>query len=989
MKLLITCLFFLITPLIEGVNLIRNFQKIEEPNQTELSQTNIYKNTHIIKSDENQQQWVDSVYNQLSLENKIAQLFMVAAYSNKNESHQASIEKLISEHQIGGLIFMQGGPKRQAKLTNRYQSASKIPLLIGIDAEWGLNMRLDSTYAYPMNMTLGAVHDDELIYQMGQQLAEQCLQMGIHFTFGPVVDINTNPKNPIIGSRSFGEDKNNVTRKALAFMNGLQSKGVFATAKHFPGHGDTDKDSHLTLPTLKHDKDRMTNIEMFPYKTLIDQGLASIMVAHMNIPSLEPKNGLASTLSYEIVTNILQKQLNFNGLIITDALNMKGVSAENKPGELDLKAFLAGNDILLFPENVPYAIQKIKEAFQQNIVTEERLSHSVKKILKYKYLAGLNHQPQINDLATLDKRIFNPNQEALTYNIYKSAITVLKNQKQLVPIMNSSERIGFLEIGDGGSFDFVDELNQYASIEVFSDYNDLIGHQKPQLDKLIISYHKENHPWKNHKVTANEIEKIRNLSAKYNTILISFAKPYAFMNINNFDNIETVIFSYQNHPLAHKATASSIFGAHAVQGVLPVSANEIFRVNTSITTAPRQILGTNLPENVNMDSNVLNTIDSIANATIKQGIAPGMQILVSRRGQVVYHKAFGHHTYDKNQKVNLDDIYDVASLTKILATLPNIMMLVNQQLISLDDTLGKLLPETKGTNKEHIKLKDVLLHQARLKAWSPFYTKTLNQSKKPDEIYYRTLKSDSFAIKVAHNLYLRSDYADTIYQKIIDSDLLPKKEYKYSDFSFIILRKIVERYYNQSIDEVTNFNFYRKIGLTNTGYNPWMWKPLKNIVPTEKDDYFRHQLVHGYVHDMAAAMNGGVDGHAGLFSNALEVAKIMQVFLNNGTYDGFQFFDAYIMNTFNQCHACDNGNRRGLGFDKVNSKSVGNTCGCTTSSSFGHTGFTGTMTWADPEKELVFVFLSNRTFPEAKTNKLSKNNIREKIQKVIYQSLTD
>lgn len=989
MKIYLSLLLLLVTPFIEGINLsVVKQVEIFEPTLN-FDNDSIYKKSVFIQNNETYQPWVDSLYATLTLDQKIGQLFMVAAYSNKSESHYKNIQQLITDHQIGGLIFMQGSPKMQATLTNRYQSSSNIPLLIGIDAEWGLSMRLDSTYAYPWNMTLGAANNDDLLFEMGEQLAEQCKAMGIHFTFGPVVDVNTNPKNPIIGSRSFGEDKLNVTQKALAFMNGLQSKGVFATAKHFPGHGDTDKDSHYTLPTLSHNRDRMFNLEMHPYKTLINQGLASIMVAHMNIPSLEPTNELASTLSYEIVTNILQKQFNFQGLIITDALNMKGVSAYHKAGDLDLKAFLAGNDILLFPENVPLAIQKIKEAYLNNQVTEERLSQSVKKILKYKFLAGLNKKPVIDEINTLQDKLIYPAQEALSYRIYQSAITLLKNDSQILPLNNPNERIGLLKIGDGDMLDWESELKLYHNVQFFSDAVDLLNDKRPMFEKLIISYHKEDGPWKKHQISPSEIKIINQLAQKYKTILVSFAKPYAFLDMNQFDEVQAVLFAYQNNALAQKATAAVLFGKTSAQGVMPVTAHPVFPVNTSLTTSVRQIMGSNFPENKGINSIKLNEIDKIAQQAIQQNITPGMQILVARKGEVIYHKAFGHHTYQKNQPVKTDDVYDLASLTKILATLPKIMMLVNQQQISLEDKLGKLLPEFNGSNKENITLRDVLLHQARLKPWTPFYTKTLNKDKKPDEAYYRKKISDSFNIKVANNLYLRSDYQDSIMQTIIKSDLLPNKEYKYSDYGFIILRKIVEKHYNDKLDDLTNRFFYQKIRLYNTGFNAWQWKPMQQIVPSEKDNYFRHQLVQGYVHDMAAAMNGGVDGHAGLFSNALEVAKIMQVFLNKGTYDGFQFFTSNIMDEFNNCFACENGNRRGLGFDKVTNKSPGNTCGCTSPMSFGHTGFTGTMAWADPEKELIFVFLSNRTFPEAKTNQLAKQNIRENIQKIIYDAIID
>ena len=423
------------------------------------------------KSNLSQEVWVDSVYNQLSFEERVGQLFMVAAYSNKDEAHNKSIDKLVEENKIGGLIFFQGGPVRQAKLTNRYQAKSKVPMFIGIDAEWGLSMRLDSTYRYPWNMTLGAVQDMKLIEKAGNQMAKQSKRMGIHFNFAPVVDINTNPKNPIIGNRSFGETKENVTLRALALMKGLQDEGVFATAKHFPGHGDTSTDSHHTLPVVKFDKNRLDDVELYPYKELIKNGLTSVMVAHLNVPSIEPRENYPTSISYNVVTNILKNELQFEGLIFTDALNMKGASNFKKPGDIDLEAFLAGNDVLLFAENVPVAIKKFNEAKKDGRLTEERLAYSVKKILAYKYKANLhNYQPialenLYNDLNAVEF-------EALNYQLYENAVTVIKNDTKSIPVAQlDKEKIAYVKLGNDSSDVFLTQLKNYANVTEITSKN--------------------------------------------------------------------------------------------------------------------------------------------------------------------------------------------------------------------------------------------------------------------------------------------------------------------------------------------------------------------------------------------------------------------------------------------------------------------------------------------------------------------------------------
>ncbi|CAM4241643.1 glycoside hydrolase family 3 N-terminal domain-containing protein [Flavobacterium terrigena] len=937
-----------------------------------------------------QEKWVDSTYNSLSFDEKVGQLFMIAAYSNKKEDHAQDLDKLITKYKIGGLIFFQGGPNRQAKLTNRFQAKSKIPMLIGIDAEWGLSMRIDSTHAYPWNMTLGAIKDNSLIEKMGMQMADQSNRLGIHFTFGPVVDINTNPKNPIIGNRSFGETKENVAEKAVAYMRGLQSYGVFATAKHFPGHGDTSTDSHHALPTVDFSRERIEEIELYPYRELIKNGLASVMVAHLNVPSIEPRENYPSSLSEKVVTDILKNQLKFEGLIFTDALNMKGASNFKQPGDIDLAAFLAGNDVLLFAENVPTAIEKFKQAFADKLFTEERLAHSVKKILKYKYKSGLNNYCPI-EFENLYEDLNKKEYKALNLEMYENAITVLKNEEDIIPIKRiDQEKIAFVKIGDGDATFFIDKLKEYTQIDVIETKNlDSLLVEIKDYSTVIVGYHKPEGIWKKNEMTFNEINWIDKIAKHNRTIVTFFTKPYSLLRIPTFRETEGLIEAYQNNEFSQIVAAEIIFGAKEAKGVLPVSLKKNFSANDGLPTKNIHRLGFAFPEQVNMNSEVLAKIDSIANYAIKSKAAPGMQILVARRGQVVYRKSFGYHTYDTIQKVKNTDIYDLASLTKVLSTLPNIMQDFEKGDINFKSTLSELIPSYKNSNKADINVLDMLTHQAKLPAWTPFYAKTLDTLKKPSEKYYRNFKSKDFPFKVSNNLYLRKDYNDTIVNFIKDTQLLPYKQYKYSDYTFILLKEYLEKKHHESLDKLSDDNFYKKLGMYSTSYNPLEKFDLNRIPPTEVDTYFRYDTIKGYVHDMAAAMQGGIGGHAGLFSNSLDVAKIMQMYLQKGSYGGYSYFTPETFDTFNTCYFCKIGNRRGAGFDKPQLGSEGPTCGCATKSSFGHTGFTGTMVWADPDKELVYIFLSNRTFPDANVNKLSKLNIREDIQKVIYQSIID
>jgi beta-N-acetylhexosaminidase len=942
------------------------------------------------KSNLPQNQWVDSVYNQLSFEEKVGQLFMVAAYSNKNEAHNKSIDELVEKYKIGGLIFFQGGPARQAKLTNRYQAKAKVPLLIGIDAEWGLSMRLDSTYRYPWNMTLGAVKDYNLIEQMGKQMAEQSKRMGIHFNFAPVVDINTNPKNPIIGNRSFGEDKFNVTNAAIALTKGLQSGGVFATAKHFPGHGDTSTDSHHTLPVINFDSKRIHDVELYPYKELIKNGLASVMVAHLSVPSLESRSGYPSSISYNIVTNILKNELGFEGLIFTDALNMKGASNFKQPGDIDLEAFLAGNDVLLFAENVPVAITKFKAAFESGNLTADRLEYSVKKILKYKYLADLQNYKEVS-LTNLFNDLNQSKYDAMNFKLYEKALTVLKNKDKILPIKRlEKEKIAYIKLGNDSHEDFFQKLNQFAEVtEIQSTNIDSVLVELEAYSKVIIGYHKADGAWKNHDLSIKELLWLDKIAKQNKTIAVFFTKPYSLLRIPDFKNLEGVILAYQNNIFANTVAAEAIFGAIDVHGKIPVSIGNHFEVNEGLELNKINRLGFSAPENVGMDANKLAKIDSIANYAINKKITPGMQILIARKGKVIYQKSFGHHTYDRKTAVKNDDLYDVASLTKILATLPNLMIQFDKGKINLNSKLGTLLPEFKKSDKANATVLDMLTHQARFHPWIAFYKATLDSVNKPSLKYYRNRFSEEFPIQVAEQLYLRKDYNDTILKVIADSKLLPKVQYKYSDFSFILMKEYLERITDKPLDELSNDNFYKLIGANRMLYNPLKKFKKEAIIPSEIDNYFRYDTIQGYVHDMAAAMQGGVAGHAGIFSNSLDVAKMMQLFLQKGNYGDHQFFTEETFQKFNTCYFCKDQNRRGLGFDKPQLGQEGPTCGCVSMTSFGHTGFTGTMAWADPDKELVYVFLSNRTYPDANTNLLSKENIRENIQKIIYEAIIE
>ncbi|MDT0608435.1 glycoside hydrolase family 3 N-terminal domain-containing protein [Croceitalea rosinachiae] len=937
-----------------------------------------------------QQSWVNAKYEAMSIEERVGQLFMVSAASNQNKTATDKILQLINEHHIGGVIFSKGGPGRQAKLTNAYQKASKTPLMIGMDAEWGLAMRLDSTYAFPWNMTLGAIQDNSIVKDVGRQIGKHAKRLGVHINFAPDIDININPKNPIIGNRSFGEDKSNVSGKGIAFLKGMESMGVLSSGKHFPGHGDTAADSHHSLPYLDFTKERLDSIELYPYKELIKEGLSSVMVAHLDIPSLEKRDGFPSSLSKSIITNVLKNELGFKGLVFTDALNMKAVSEFAPEGEVELSAFMAGNDMLLMPVNVLNAKEKILKAYKRGEITEERLSESVKKILMAKYKAGLsNYEPVEVDNLYED---LNTIEDDLIYErAIENAITVLKNRFSLLPIKKlEKKKIAYISFGEESGQHFANTLLKYGDVTEI-EAKDILSYkeQLKEFNTVIIGLHKSDEsPWKSHKFSQNELFWLQEISRMRtsNTILAVFTKPYALLDVVNFETIDAVIVGYQNSKLAQEKTAQAIFGAIGAKGRLPVSANWVFPVNSGTDIPAISRLGYSIPESVGLDSKRLAAVDSLMRIGIDSMMYPGAQVLIAKNGKVVYNKNFGKPTYNSADSISDNHIYDLASLTKILGTLPMIMKMEEEAKIRLNDTFQDMIPDYKDSELKNVTVLKALSHYGRLPSWIAFYVNTLDKNRKPSMEFYKSFPTEDYSIKVSDGLYLANVYQDSIYNRIGRQELKSNR-YRYSDVAYYVFKKFIEETYGNSLDTLVDNFLYKSLGATHTGYNPIESFEKDKIVPSEEDNYFRYQTVQGYVHDMGAAMQGGVGGHAGLFSNANDVAKIMQMYLQGGYYGGERFLDKRTVEKFNKCYFCDKDVRRGVGFDKPQLKEKGPTCGCVSRKSFGHSGFTGTYTWADPEEELVYVFLSNRTYPSMRNNLLVKSGLRTRIQQAIYDSI--
>ncbi len=947
--------------------------------------------------------WVDSVYNQLSTSEKIGQLFMVAAYSGGPKYNEAEITGLVNNGQIGGIIYMQGDPVSQAQQTNKLQQLAKVPLLIAMDAEWGLGMRLTGVKDLPRQMMIGATGDSMLAYKLGKAVADQSKRLGVHVDFAPVVDVNNNPNNPVINARSFGEDKMLVARLGIAYMNGLQKNGVMASAKHFPGHGDTDVDSHKDLPIIRKPLAGLDSVEFFPFKALIKAGVQSVMIAHLEVPALEPRPKVPTTLSKNTITNILKGKLGFKGLIYTDALNMQGVAKYYQPGEVDLLAFEAGNDVLLFSQDVPAAIAKIKLAYDQGQIDEARLSHSVRKILAAKYEAGLKQFKPINTtnlVADLNKDIAAIKEEAAA-----KSVTLVRDLDGVLGRINKGDaKVGYIGVNATQSELFTElrtaipdlRFNWLPKGTTSSTLQKVKEGMSNNDVNLVVVHNMGFYPGSsgNYGLDAQQMKFIRDAESLPNVVYVIMGNPYLLKNVCD---ARGAIVAYEDDPTTQLAVAKVLLREALPQGRLPVTPcpGMIMRPLEPETPAEQLVAGkasTLRKVDFVEDAGVVNShslveLSEFMQRSIANKAFPGARIIAAKDGRIFYDEAFGYHDFGKDKRVDLNTIYDVASMTKVMSTTIAVMKLYDEGRLKLENTLGDYLPWTKGTNKSSITIKDLLLHQAGLKAWIPFYKSTLDAHGQPSaSLYSKTLKA-GYTVPVANDLFLRDDYPQQVWKEILESPVDSRKRYVYSDLDFYFLAAVVEAITKKPIDQYVDQTFYKPMGLKRISYNAWKKYSAADIAPTEQDVVFRKQLVKGYVHDPGAALFGGVAGHAGLFSTAQDAAAVFQMLLNGGSYNGKRFFKESTVRKFTAYGSSIS--RRGLGFDKPsNNSSDGGPAGNKVSGhAFGHQGFTGTAGWADPATGVVFIILTNRVNPSAENNQINRLSVRTVAQDYIYEAL--
>ncbi len=948
-----------------------------------------------IHEEEQEKQWVDSVYNSLTIDERIAQLMMVRSFSNRNQKYTDSIARMLAKYNIGGVIFFKGTPVSQVQMTNRFQNVAKTPLLIAMDAEWGLAMRLDSVISFPRQLALGAIEDDMLIFDMGFEIGRQLKRLGVHINFAPVADVNVNPLNPVINSRSFGENRIFVAHKALAYMKGLQNMGVISVAKHFPGHGDTDKDSHYILPQINKPFSEIDSIHLFPFKYLIENGIAGVMPAHLSVSAIDSRPGSISSLSPLAVNDLLKEKLGFKGLVFTDGLEMKAVVDFASADSVEIKALLAGNDVLILPLNVPRAITNIKKAITSGLLPENLIEEKCRKVLSWKYKVGLANHEEI-PIENLYSDINTPETELIYRRLAASSLTLLNNDDNLIPIRSlDTLKIASVEIGSSKNTSFTDRLRNYAHADVFTieksasaaGFNELLNKLKAyNLVFVCVRNTGQNPP--EYGINSLTRRFVRNLSDKVKTVMILTGNPYSLRLFENAENLNAIMVTYHDTDLSVDLAAQALFGAIQVSGELPVSPSQNYKAGDGVKTEELKRLQYSIPEETGIRSEWLQKADSIALKGIVEKAYPGCRVLVALEGSVIYDKSFGHHTYDRKRRVRNDDIYDIASITKIAATTLAVMKLYQDNKLDVDKKLSYYLPELKNTDKNNIVIRDIMAHQARLQSWIPFYKKYLKNGN-PDPAFFSNTERGDFVVEVARNLYMDKSQIEKIHDSITASPFSKRRGYLYSDLGFFWLKQLVERIAGVTIDEYVHENFYKPLGMNNTVFNPLKKFDTDRIVPTEDDREFRKQLLQGYVHDPGAALLGGVGGHAGLFSSANDLAVLIQMMMNKGYYGGQQYLTPQVLSEFTRTQFPLNNNRRGMGFDKPQlvKEADGPTSISVSASSFGHSGFTGAYAWADPKYELVYIFLSNRVYPSADNGKINKLNIRTNIHQVFYEAL--
>lgn len=961
--------------------------------------------------DEHCRAWVDSVFNTMSLKERVGQLFIYTIAPEENKPNLDLLEQVVKEYNVGGLLFSGGKLENYARLINRAQERAEVPLMITFDGEWGLAMRIKSVPAYPRNMTLGCIRNDKLLFEYGQEVARQCRELGVHVNFAPVADVNINPKNPVINTRSFGENPVNVAGKVIAYSSGLESGGVLSVAKHFPGHGDTDVDSHHALPLLSFSRERLDSVELHPFKQLIRAGLGGVMVGHLEVPVLEPRKGLPSSLSRNVVTGLLREELGFRGMVFTDALEMKGVAGVE---HLSLEAIKAGHDMVLCPRQIKRDMKAVLDAIEKGVLSEEEINTRCRKVLTCKYALGLKQEQRVR-LSGLDQRIDTEATRDLIRRLNLAAITVLKNKNDELPMHTDQKEVLMLSVGRLTSCTvFTETLKKFVSVRPMLLSGGMGPNERKALHGKIAKYKKiivciTEKQLASYKAFFSEFAPDQEVTY----VFFTDGKPVAQVE-RELGRASAVVLAHSNDKFVQGQVGNMLFGEAVADGRLSSSIGTLFKAGDGIVVSkqtPHQFD----PADYGFRTGILyDSLKTIALEGIKEKAYPGCQIVVMKDGKVMYDRAFGTVAGGKSREVVPGDIYDIASLTKTTATTLAVMKMYDKGAFNLSDKASVYLPFLRDTDKENITIRELLYHESGLPSTISFFLRAIDKDSYTGRLYsarrdnlhtvridprmyaqpnFRFHKgmisptaTDTHTMQVSDKMWLNKSFTDSIRAGIVTAKLGDKR-YRYSCVGFVVLQKLVEQLAGMPLDEFLKKEFYDPMELKRTAYLPLRYFKKEEIVPSSVDNFLRKTTVQGFVHDETAAFQGGISGNAGLFSNARDVARVYQMLLNDGELDGVRYLSKETCRLFTR--AKSKKSRRGLGFDKPDLQDKRkNPCGeLAPASVYGHTGFTGTCAWVDPDKNLIFVFLSNRIYPDAYVNQLSKLNIRSRMQDAIYMSL--
>lgn len=939
--------------------------------------------------------WADSVYNTLTERQRVAQLFVPRLDLSYNEAGRARLKQVVNAG-VGGILLGKGTVADYKGLIAYGQSQANIPLLATLDGEWGLAMRVSDAPRFPYNMALGAIHDSSLLREYGREVAAECKAVGINVNFAPVLDVNSNPSNPVIGYRSFGEDPHRVAALGVAYAQGLEDGGVMSVAKHYPGHGDTSTDSHKTLPKVNHTADYLESVDLLPFQQYIDGGLSGVMVGHLNVPALD-STGTPSSLSHAISTDLLKDKMNFNGLVWTDGLAMKGADTRENNCVAALKA---GADVLLQPADLMADIAAVTNAVQSGKISQQRLKEACLKVLRYKYaLLVANETPKRTNVS-------GPEADAVNHKLAAATITCLKNGDNLLPLGDLRHRsIAVVSIGAPATNAFSSGCRRYADCELFGSTSGSIESSQiakiKKSDVVIVGLF-------SNKDAA--VKSLSSLSGCRNLVVVSFLNPYKLKPFGgSLAHAQAVLSASDDTRSLRDCASQALFGGISVTGRMPVAVSGICKAGDGVDLQ-RSRLGYSTPIASGADPTLTSRIDSIVNHAIGAGAFPGCQIAVAKGGDIIFNKAYGSTSRDKSGvPVTTGTLYDLASMTKATATTSAVMAAIDQGLMNLDDPLCKYIEMPDSLPVAGITIRQLLTHHsglppmisvAKLMADPDSYSGPLTSSKRSDTysveiesgIYGNTditlrsdltskVATDEFDLKIAPGLYVGDGAREAILAKILS--LTPSKPaYKYSDLNFVLLAEAVEAATECALDQWVDLEIFSRLGVTHPRYRAADTTPLDSIAPTEHDRWLRHATLHGYVHDETASFSGGVQGNAGLFSNAADIAALCQMWLQNGTYGPENIISSSTIDAFISPSAITSDGLRFPGFDRLRSNKVAGLSDAT----FGHTGFTGTCFWVDPEKELIYVFLSNRVNPSRINKAWSKNDPRRPILREILKA---